>query len=60
MDQYTLFVLLSPFGCAVAIGVAIYCWFHRTARAARSLAFPMGAVTADLLFNTLELGDPTL
>jgi diguanylate cyclase (GGDEF)-like protein len=59
MDQYTLFVLLSPFGCTIAVAVAIYSWRRRTARAAKPLAFAMGAVAAYLVFNTLELVDTT-
>jgi diguanylate cyclase (GGDEF)-like protein len=59
MDQYTLFVLLSPFGCAINIMVAVYSWRHRTARAARPLIFTVSAVAAYLVFNTLELFTPT-
>jgi diguanylate cyclase (GGDEF)-like protein len=59
MDQYTLFVLLSPFGCAITLVVAFYCWRHRTARAARPLFFTVIAVAAYLFFNTLELVNPT-
>jgi diguanylate cyclase (GGDEF)-like protein len=59
MDQYTLFVLLSPFGCAIEIAVMIYCLRHSNVRAARPLALAVSGVTAYLLFNTLELVDPT-
>ena len=59
MNQYTLFVLLSPFGCGIAIAVGIYSLRYSNVRAARPLAYAVGGVTAYLLFNTLELVDPT-
>jgi diguanylate cyclase (GGDEF)-like protein len=59
MNQYTLFVLLSPFGCGIAIAVVIYSLRYSNVRAARPLAYAVSGVTAYLLFNTLELVDPT-
>ena len=43
----------------VAITVAVYCWRHHKARAAKPLAWVMAAVTGYLFFNTLELVSPT-
>ncbi|MEN6409974.1 MAG: histidine kinase N-terminal 7TM domain-containing protein [Anaerolineaceae bacterium] len=59
MDQYTLFVLLSPFAIFLSLFISVYCWQRRNVRAARSLAIVMGAVTCYVIFNTLELVDPT-
>ncbi len=59
MNQYTLFVLLSPFGCAIVIVFAFYAWRHRGARITRPLVYILSSVGAYLVFNTLELVDPT-
>ncbi len=59
MNQYTLFVLLSPFACVISLAVAVYSWQHNKARAAKPLALVMAAVTGYLFFNTLELVSPT-
>lgn len=58
MNQYTLFVLLSPFGLTFSLIVAIYCWHRRNSRAARPLAITMSAVACYLLANTIELVTP--
>lgn len=59
MDQYTLFVLLSPFAIFLSLFITIYCWHHRLAKAARQLSLAMGAVTFYVIANTLELVSPT-
>lgn len=59
MDQYVLFVILSPSAITVACSVSVYCWRHRNGATARTLAITMGAVLAYLFFNTLELVSPT-
>jgi diguanylate cyclase (GGDEF)-like protein len=59
MDQYTLFVLLSPFGAVISIVLASFGWEHRKIRGARSVAYTMGLVAVYLILNTLELVDPT-
>lgn len=59
MDQYTFFVLLSPLAIFLSLFIAVYCWCHRSARGAHSLAIVMGAVTCYVIANTLELVDPT-
>lgn len=55
MDQYTVFILLSPFAIATASVVAIYCWKHRSSDTARTLAACLSAAVAYLFFNNLEL-----
>lgn len=59
MDQFSFFVLFSPFACVVSAGVALYCWQHRYARGAAPLASAMSAATAYLLINTFELVAPS-
>lgn len=59
MDQYVLFVLLSPFAIAIASTLAAYCWRRRSIPTARALAWTLAAAAAYLFFNTLELVNPT-
>jgi diguanylate cyclase (GGDEF)-like protein len=59
MDQYTLFVILSPLAITIALLVTIYCWYQRSEGAARLLSAVMAASMFYLFFNTLELVDPT-
>ena len=58
MDQYTLFVLLAPFACALTLAIAIYSWRYRSTPTALPLGFTTAAVAAYVFFNTLELVNP--
>ncbi|GAP13344.1 protein containg diguanylate cyclase (GGDEF) domain [Longilinea arvoryzae] len=55
MDQYTFFILLSPFAIATASVVAFYCWRHRSSETARALAACLTSAVAYLFINDLEL-----
>jgi PAS domain S-box-containing protein len=57
--QYTLFMILAPLAAVASVVAAIYCWRHRTAPGALALLWAMIAVTGWLVFNILELADPT-
>ncbi len=55
MDQYSFFILLSPFAIATASVVAIYCWNHRSSDTARTLAACLASAVTYLFINDLEL-----
>lgn len=59
MNQYTLFVLISPFACAITVAIAFYCWRFRSTPTALPLAVTTAAISAYIFCNTLELVNPT-
>jgi diguanylate cyclase (GGDEF)-like protein len=58
MDQFTLFVILAPFGCAAALMIAIFAYLNRQAPGAIPLGITLSAVALYLAFNLMELMAP--
>ena len=59
MDQYSFFVLLVPLGCAITVVTAIYCFRHQNTPAAKPLGYTTLFTALYIIFNTLELTNPT-
>lgn len=59
MDQYSLFALLAPFGCAITIATSVYCFRHQNTPAARPLGFTTLSTGLYILANFLELMNST-
>ena len=60
MDQYKLFIILTPISLALSIGILTYAWRRRKRPLARTLVLLMVPVCCYLITNPLELLDPTL
>lgn len=58
MDQYYLFILLSPIASVITIWLAIYLWHHRTAPGALPLSLILLASTIWLIGDCLGLIAP--
>jgi len=57
--QYILFVILAPIAAVITIGLAVYAWRHRSVPTAAALGGCALVITGWLIFNTLEVADPT-
>jgi PAS domain S-box-containing protein len=57
--QYTLFIILAPMAAILLIGVLTYSRFYRPSPKNSSLIWLMITTLGWLIFNTLELADPS-
>ena len=59
MDQYSLFILLSPFASAMMIATSVYCFRHQNLPTAKPLGLTTLFEAVYIISNALELASPT-